>query len=91
MFLCFWESQNQFFALVCGRLFLCNHHWKCLQQYLYGVQISVTVNIYEIIQALLEIGATSLKQIGMFTFTGLNSDQVAFMRQEFHIYMTSDG
>eukprot|EP00897_Mesotaenium_endlicherianum_P005269 jgi/Mesen1/4770/ME000242S03944 len=32
-----------------------------------------------------------LKQIGMFTFTGLNKDQVAFMTKEFHIYMTSDG
>ncbi|KAE8682840.1 hypothetical protein F3Y22_tig00111234pilonHSYRG00049 [Hibiscus syriacus] len=31
------------------------------------------------------------KQIGMFTFTGLNSDQVAFMTKEYHIYMTSDG
>lgn len=32
-----------------------------------------------------------LKQIGMFTFTGLNQEQVAFMRRDFHIYMTSDG
>ncbi|KAK6129735.1 hypothetical protein DH2020_036536 [Rehmannia glutinosa] len=32
-----------------------------------------------------------IKQIGMFTFTGLNSEQVAFMRKEYHIYMTSDG
>ncbi|KAK6129692.1 hypothetical protein DH2020_036558 [Rehmannia glutinosa] len=32
-----------------------------------------------------------IKQIGMFTFTGLNSEQVAFMRNEYHIYMTSDG
>lgn len=32
-----------------------------------------------------------IKQIGMFTFTGLNSSQVAFMTQEYHIYMTSDG
>ncbi|XP_047327976.1 aspartate aminotransferase, cytoplasmic-like [Impatiens glandulifera] len=32
-----------------------------------------------------------IKQIGMFTFTGLNKDQVAFMTKEFHIYMTSDG
>ncbi|CAN0900133.1 Aspartate aminotransferase, cytoplasmic [Linum grandiflorum] len=32
-----------------------------------------------------------LKQIGMFTFTGLNSEQVAFMTKEYHIYMTSDG
>ncbi|KAL6544297.1 Aspartate aminotransferase 3, chloroplastic [Orobanche gracilis] len=32
-----------------------------------------------------------IKQIGMFTFTGLNQDQVAFMTKEYHIYMTSDG
>ncbi|GMG99060.1 hypothetical protein Nepgr_000900 [Nepenthes gracilis] len=32
-----------------------------------------------------------IKQIGMFTYTGLNSKQVAFMTKEFHIYMTSDG
>ncbi|KAK8597794.1 hypothetical protein V6N13_095191 [Hibiscus sabdariffa] len=32
-----------------------------------------------------------IKQIGMFTFTGLNRDQVAFMTKEYHIYMTSDG
>ncbi|KAJ4842977.1 hypothetical protein Tsubulata_017447 [Turnera subulata] len=32
-----------------------------------------------------------IKQIGMFTFTGLNREQVAFMTKEYHIYMTSDG
>ncbi|XP_031487369.1 aspartate aminotransferase, cytoplasmic-like [Nymphaea colorata] len=32
-----------------------------------------------------------IKQIGMFTFTGLNSEQVVFMTREYHIYMTSDG
>ncbi|XP_068652573.1 aspartate aminotransferase, cytoplasmic [Aristolochia californica] len=32
-----------------------------------------------------------IKQIGMFTFTGLNSEQVAFMTREYHIYLTSDG
>lgn len=32
-----------------------------------------------------------IKQIGMFTFTGLNAEQVSFMRNEYHIYMTSDG
>ncbi|KAK1376708.1 hypothetical protein POM88_032901 [Heracleum sosnowskyi] len=35
-----------------------------------------------------------VKQIGMFTFTGftgLNSEQVTFMTNEYHIYMTSDG
>ncbi|CAM8949536.1 unnamed protein product [Rhodiola kirilowii] len=32
-----------------------------------------------------------IKQIGMFTFTGLNKAQVEFMTKEYHIYMTSDG
>ncbi|XP_061376083.1 aspartate aminotransferase 1 isoform X1 [Gastrolobium bilobum] len=32
-----------------------------------------------------------IKQIGMFTFTGLNPEQVSFMTKEYHIYMTSDG
>lgn len=32
-----------------------------------------------------------IKQIGMFTFTGLNKEQVSFMTKEFHVYMTSDG
>ncbi|PKI66033.1 aspartate aminotransferase, cytoplasmic [Punica granatum] len=32
-----------------------------------------------------------IKQIGMFTFTGLNAKQVAFMTKEYHIYMTADG
>lgn len=32
-----------------------------------------------------------LKQIGMFTFTGLSKGQVAMMTREHHIYMTSDG
>eukprot|EP00898_Chlorokybus_atmophyticus_P006942 jgi/Chlat1/7249/Chrsp58S06902 len=32
-----------------------------------------------------------LKQIGMFTFTGLNAQQVQFMRDRFHVYMTGDG
>ncbi|KMZ73817.1 Aspartate transaminase [Zostera marina] len=32
-----------------------------------------------------------IKQIGMFTFTGLNPEQVAFMTSEYHVYMTSDG
>uniref|UniRef100_A0A803LBT5 Aspartate aminotransferase n=1 Tax=Chenopodium quinoa TaxID=63459 RepID=A0A803LBT5_CHEQI len=32
-----------------------------------------------------------IKQIGMFTFTGLNKEQVTIMTKEYHIYMTSDG
>jgi len=30
-------------------------------------------------------------QIGMFTYTGLNKEQVVRMVEEFHIYMTGDG
>ncbi|XP_002989786.2 aspartate aminotransferase, cytoplasmic [Selaginella moellendorffii] len=32
-----------------------------------------------------------LKQIGMFSFTGLNKEQVQFMTREYRIYMTLDG
>nr|CAA63894.1 aspartate aminotransferase [Lotus japonicus] len=32
-----------------------------------------------------------IKSIGMFTFTGLNPEQVSFMTKEYHIYLTSDG
>ena len=32
-----------------------------------------------------------IKQIGMFTFTGLNKSQVSFVTVEYHIYLTSDG
>ncbi|MCO5610919.1 hypothetical protein L7F22_065163 [Adiantum nelumboides] len=32
-----------------------------------------------------------IKQIGMFTFTGLNKEQVNFMTRDYHVYMTSDG
>ena len=32
-----------------------------------------------------------LKQIGMFSFTGLNPEQVENMTNKWHIYMTKDG
>ncbi|KAL3687952.1 hypothetical protein R1sor_014261 [Riccia sorocarpa] len=32
-----------------------------------------------------------LDQIGMFTFSGLNKQQVEYMTREYHIYMTLDG
>jgi aspartate aminotransferase len=32
-----------------------------------------------------------MKQVGMYTFSGLNAEQVAFMAKEYHIYMSSDG
>ncbi|KAF7851272.1 hypothetical protein BT93_L4232 [Corymbia citriodora subsp. variegata] len=32
-----------------------------------------------------------LKHVGLFTFSGLKEEQIAFMTREFHIYMSSDG
>ncbi|KAH7685717.1 Aspartate aminotransferase protein [Dioscorea alata] len=51
---------------------------------------------HQLFEALRERGTPGdwthiVKQIGMFTFTGLNTEQVAFMTKEYHIYMTSDG
>ncbi|PXF48400.1 Aspartate aminotransferase 1 [Gracilariopsis chorda] len=32
-----------------------------------------------------------VKQIGMFSFTGLNAEQVRFIRSKYHVYMTLNG
>lgn len=32
-----------------------------------------------------------LKHVGLFTFSGLKEEQIAFMTREFHVYMSSDG
>ncbi|XP_044463926.1 aspartate aminotransferase, cytoplasmic [Mangifera indica] len=55
--------------------------------------ISMRHQLYDALRARGTPGDWShiIKQIGMFTFTGLNSKQVAFMTKEYHIYMTSDG
>ncbi|XP_062098112.1 aspartate aminotransferase, cytoplasmic [Humulus lupulus] len=55
--------------------------------------ISMRQQLFDALQARGTPGDWShiIKQIGMFTFTGLNSEQVAFMTKEYHIYMTSDG
>lgn len=55
--------------------------------------ISMRQKLFEALQAKGTPGDWShiVKQIGMFTFTGLNSEQVTFMTNEYHIYMTSDG
>ena len=55
--------------------------------------ISMRQQLYEAIQARGTPGDWShiIKQIGMFTFTGLNKEQVAFMTKEYHIYITYDG
>lgn len=31
------------------------------------------------------------RQVGMFSLTGLNAEQVAFLIKEYHIYMSPDG
>lgn len=55
--------------------------------------ISMRQQLFDALQAKGTPGDWShiIKQIGMFTFTGLNAEQVAFMTREYHIYMTSDG
>ncbi|OMO91032.1 Aspartate/other aminotransferase [Corchorus olitorius] len=32
-----------------------------------------------------------IRQVGMYSFTGLNEEQVGFLTKEYHIYMSSDG
>lgn len=55
--------------------------------------ISMRQQLFDAMQARGTPGDWShiIKQIGMFTFTGLNAEQVSFMTREYHIYMTSDG
>ncbi|KAJ0024477.1 hypothetical protein Pint_07231 [Pistacia integerrima] len=33
----------------------------------------------------------TMRQVGMYSLTGLNAEQVAFMTREYNIYMSSDG
>jgi aspartate aminotransferase len=47
-------------------------------------------------QALIDLGTPGnwdhiVRQIGMFSFTGLTKPQVTVMREEYHIYMTDNG
>ncbi|KAG2262303.1 hypothetical protein Bca52824_069382 [Brassica carinata] len=55
--------------------------------------ISMRQQLYEAIQARGTPGDWShiIKQIGMFSFTGLNEKQVRWLAKEYHIYMTYDG
>nr|GMC58783.1 aspartate aminotransferase, cytoplasmic [Ipomoea batatas] len=55
--------------------------------------ISMRKQLFDAIQAKGTPGDWShiIKQIGMFTYTGLNAEQVSFMTREYHIYMTADG
>ncbi|VVA90368.1 unnamed protein product [Arabis nemorensis] len=55
--------------------------------------LSMRQELYEALQARGTPGDWShiIKQIGMFSFTGLNEKQVRLMAKEHHIYMTYDG
>ncbi|GJM93060.1 hypothetical protein PR202_ga09584 [Eleusine coracana subsp. coracana] len=69
------------------------HEWTVELKAMADRIISMRQQLFDALKARGTPGDWShiIKQIGMFTFTGLNSEQVAFMRQEYHIYMTSDG
>ncbi|XP_022755035.1 aspartate aminotransferase, cytoplasmic-like [Durio zibethinus] len=69
------------------------NEWKIELKAMADRIISMRKQLYDALSARGTAGDWShiIKQIGMFTFTGLNSDQVAFMTKEYHIYMTSDG
>lgn len=50
----------------------------------------------QLVKALKDVGAPGewdfiMKQIGMFSYTGLSAAQVDFMREKYHIYMTRNG
>ncbi|ESQ29106.1 hypothetical protein EUTSA_v10023500mg [Eutrema salsugineum] len=55
--------------------------------------VSMRQQLYEALQARGTPGDWSniIKQIGMFSFTGLNEKQIRFIAKEYHIYMTYDG
>lgn len=76
--------------LADGRLF---QEWTVELKGMADRIISMRQQLYDALQARGTPGDWThvLKQIGMFTFTGLNKSQVEFMTREYHIYMTSDG
>ncbi|KAG2302709.1 hypothetical protein Bca4012_061036 [Brassica carinata] len=55
--------------------------------------LSMRKQLYEALQARGTPGDWShiIRQIGMFSFTGLNEKQVRFIAKEYHIYMNYDG
>ncbi|GBG86913.1 hypothetical protein CBR_g44369 [Chara braunii] len=69
------------------------HDWKAE---LKGMADRIIEMRHKLYDALLQRGTPGdwthiLKQIGMFTFTGLTKPQVDFMREKYHVYMTGDG
>ncbi|KAG0563326.1 hypothetical protein M758_8G021200 [Ceratodon purpureus] len=76
--------------LADGRLF---QEWTVELKAMADRIISMRHQLYDALKARGTPGDWThvLKQIGMFTFTGLNKEQVQFMTREYHIYMTSDG
>jgi aspartate aminotransferase len=69
------------------------HEWTIELKAMADRIITMRQELFDALQARGTPGDWShiIKQIGMFTFTGLNKEQVAFMTREYHIYMTSDG
>uniref|UniRef100_A0A0D6QXU4 Aspartate aminotransferase n=1 Tax=Araucaria cunninghamii TaxID=56994 RepID=A0A0D6QXU4_ARACU len=70
-----------------------NYNWTLELKSMADRIISMRHQLYDALKARGTPGDWThiIKQIGMFTFTGLNKDQVSFMTSEYHIYMTSDG
>jgi len=70
-----------------------NYNWTVELKNMADRIISMRHQLYDALKARGTPGDWShiIKQIGMFTFTGLDKDQVAFMTAEYHIYLTSDG
>ncbi|KMZ75063.1 Aspartate transaminase [Zostera marina] len=69
------------------------YEWKLELKAMADRIISMRRQLYDAVSARGTPGTWNhiIKQIGMFTFTGLNSKQVSFMTSEYHIYLTSDG
>ena len=93
-------------SICIGYIFLLYHCMKCATCMVYleklylqfwATQVEIVVTINELRSFFSGHTGTPgdwshiIKQIGMFTFTGLNTEQVTFMTKEYHIYMTSDG
>uniref|UniRef100_A0A0C9S8G8 Aspartate aminotransferase n=1 Tax=Wollemia nobilis TaxID=56998 RepID=A0A0C9S8G8_9CONI len=70
-----------------------NYNWTLELKSMADRIISMRHQLYDALKARGTPGDWThiIKQIGMFTFTGLNKDQVSFMTSEYHVYMTSDG
>ncbi|KAG6649673.1 aspartate aminotransferase P2, mitochondrial isoform X1 [Carya illinoinensis] len=70
------------------------NEWKAEMEMMAGRIKNVRQKLYDSLSAKDKSGkdwSFILKQIGMFSFTGLNIDQSANMTSKWHVYMTKDG